>query len=249
MGDFDRQVAWVTGGVSGIGGASARWLANEGARVGVLDIDIDKGASMIGELELVAEQCDVADEAGLHRALDALQARLGAPQILVNAAGVSYAGKVAGHGIAGWRRVLDVNLTGPFLTTRYVLGGMIERGYGRIVNITSGNAQRPTTGSAAYGSSKAALQTLTKAVAYEGAKHGVTCNAVSPGTVDTPMARAFARPPQTLEDLVKGKAFYNPMGALLQPEDIARMVVFLCHPDSRYITGQTQYVNAGGVMP
>lgn len=249
MKDFEGQVAWVTGGVSGIGGASARWLANEGARVGVLDIDIGKGVSMIEELGLAAEQCDLADEAGLHRALDALQARLGAPQILVNAAGVSYAGKVAGHDIAGWRRVLDVNLTGPFLTTRYVLGGMIERGYGRIVNITSGNAQRPTTGSAAYGCSKAALQTLTKAVAYEGAKHGVTCNAVSPGTVDTPMARAFARPPQTLEDLVKGKAFYNPMGALLQPEDIARMVVFLCHPDSRYITGQTQYVNAGGVMP
>ena len=88
MGDFERQVAWVTGGVSGIGGASVRWLANEGARVGVLDIDIDKGASMIGELELAAEQCDLADEAGLHRALDALQARLGAPQILVNAAGV-----------------------------------------------------------------------------------------------------------------------------------------------------------------
>ena len=249
MGDFDGQVAWVTGGASGIGAATARWLADQGARVGVLDIDIDQAAAMIEALDLAAEPCDVADQAGLHRVLDALQARLGEPQILVNAAGVSYAGRVAGHDIAGWRRVLDINLTGPFLTTRHVLGGMIERGYGRIVNITSGNAQRPTTGSAAYGCSKAALQTLTKAVAHEGAKHGVTCNAVSPGTVDTPMARAFVKAPQKLEDLVKGKAFYNPMGALLQPDDIARMVVFLCHPDSRYITGQTQYVNAGGVMP
>ncbi len=249
MGDFDGQVAWVTGGVSGIGGATARSLADQGARVGVLETDIKQGASLIEELGLAAQQCDVADEADLNRALDALHGELGEPQILVNAAGVSYAGRVAEHDIAGWRRVLDINLTGPFLTSRYVLGGMMERGYGRIVNISSGNALRPTTGSAAYGCSKAAVLTLTKAIAYEGAKHGVTCNAVSPGTVDTPMARAFVKPPARLEDLVKSNAFYNPMGALLQPADIARMIVFLCHPDSRYITGQTEYVNAGGVMP
>ena len=246
--DFDGQIAWVTGGASGIGEATARTLSEHGARVGIVDIDIEKAAALIEAHGMSAVACDVADQASLESALDSLQADLGAPQILVNAAGVSYGQKVARHDVDGWRRVLDINLTGPFLTTRYVLSGMIERGYGRIVNISSGASVRGSAGSAAYSSSKAGLQALTKSVAYEGAKSGVTCNAVAPGTVDTPLARAFVKPPYQLEDLVRTRDFYNPMEALLKPEDIARAIVFLCRRESRYITGQTQYVNAGGVM-
>lgn len=246
---LEGKVAWVTGGASGIGESTVRTLAEKGASVGILDIDTDKAASLIEELGLVAVNCDIADQTELHKALDTLNDKLGEPYILVNSAGVSYGQRVAKHDVDGWQRVMDINLTGPFLTARYVLGGMIQREEGRIINVSSGAAVRVVTGSAAYGASKAGLQALTKAIAHEGAKAGVTCNAVAPGTIDTPLARSYFAKPEDLEEAVKTPAFSNPMHALMKPFEIARVITFLCEPDSAHITGQTLYINAGGVMP
>jgi NAD(P)-dependent dehydrogenase (short-subunit alcohol dehydrogenase family) len=133
--------------------------------------------------------------------------------------------------------------------TRAVLGGMLERGFGRVVNIASGTAVRVSAGTAAYAASKAGLIALTKAVAVEGATRGVTANAVAPGLVDTPLMRAVMPTRELLEAAAATSAIANPMGVVLDAEDIAHAVAFLASVASGRITGQVLHVNAGAVMP
>jgi len=246
---FSGKTAWVTGAASGIGRAIARELAGQGARVAVIDLDANGATRVAGEIGGVAIRCDVADEESVARAAHELEKQPGPPDMLVNAAGISHAEPVAAHSTASWRRVLDVNLSGPFFMTRAVLPGMMARGYGRIVNITSASGVRVGAGLAAYGSSKAGLIALTKAVANEAAAYGVTANAVAPGLVDTEMMRKLFPTTEALEAMAKQSPIANPIGKLLQPEDIAHAVAFLCHPRSWGLTGQVLHVNAGALMP
>ncbi len=243
------QTAWVTGAASGIGRAIARELAGQGARVAVIDVNAAAAVRVAAESRGVAVTCDVGDEESVARAVRELEAQLNPPQILVNAAGISLAEPVAAHTTTSWRRVLDVNLSGPFYMTRAVLAGMMARGHGRIVNITSASAVRVGAGVAAYGSSKAGLIALTKSVANEAAAYGVTVNAVAPGLVDTEMMRQLFPTTEALEAMARNSPIANPMGKVLQPEDIAHAVAFLCHPRSWGITGQVLHVNAGAIMP
>jgi 2-hydroxycyclohexanecarboxyl-CoA dehydrogenase len=243
------QVAWVTGGASGIGRAIARRLAGEGARVAVIDLDGRAAAAVAAELGGASAQCDVADEDSVAAAVRELEARPGPPDILVNAAGIAHREQVAVHSEKGWQRVLAVNLSGPFHFTRAVLGGMMGRRRGRIVNISSGSGVRVGAGSAAYGASKGGLIAFTRGVANEAAASGVTVNAVAPGLVDTPMTRAVFGDAAALGATAQSSAIANPMGIVLEPDDIAHAVAFLCHPASRGITGQVLHVNAGALMP
>ena len=126
---------------------------------------------------------------------------------------------------------------------------MITRRHGRIINIVSGSGVRVGAGVGAYGASKAGLIALTKALANEGAESGVTANAVAPGLVDTPMMRMHMPETETLEAAARVSNISNPMGLVLEPEDIAHAVAFLCHPESKGITGQVIHVNAGSIMP
>jgi NAD(P)-dependent dehydrogenase (short-subunit alcohol dehydrogenase family) len=249
MGELDGQTAWVTGAASGIGRAITLELAARGARVGTLDVDAAGARSTAAEVGGVGVGCDIADRASVDTAANELEHALGPPDMLVNAAGISYSAMVAEHDEDAWRRVLDVNLTGAFHVTRAVLGGMIERGYGRIVNIASGTGVRVSAGAAAYGSSKAGLIAFTKAVAGEGARHGVTANAVAPGLVDTAMTRRTMPTDEALQTAATASPIANPMGVVLSPDDIAHAVAFLCHPKSARITGQVLHVNAGALMP
>jgi NAD(P)-dependent dehydrogenase (short-subunit alcohol dehydrogenase family) len=217
--------------------------------VAVIDLDANGAARVAGEIGGVPIRCDVADEESVAMAAGALEKQPGPPDILVNAAGISHAEPVAAHSTASWHRVLDVNLSGPFFMTRAVLAGMMARGYGRIVNITSASGVRVGAGLAAYGSSKAGLIALTKAVANEAAAHGVTANAVAPGLVDTEMMRKLFPTTEALEAMAKQSPLANPIGKLLQPEDIAHAVAFLCHPRPWGLTGQVLHVNAGALMP
>jgi NAD(P)-dependent dehydrogenase (short-subunit alcohol dehydrogenase family) len=246
---FSGQTAWVSGAASGIGRAIARELAINGARVAILDVNGEAAGAVAAEIDGVAVRCDVADETAVARAARELEAQLNPADILVNAAGISLAEPVVAHATASWQRVLDINLNGPFYMTRAVLAGMLARNYGRIVNITSASAVRVGTGVAAYGSSKAGLIALTKSVANEAAAHGVTVNAVAPGLVDTEMMRNVFPTTAALEAIARNSPIANPMGKLLQPEDIAHAVAFLCHPRSWGITGQVLHVNAGAIMP
>jgi len=249
MADLDGAIAWVTGAASGIGRATAIRLVAEGARVGLLDVDGVGVADAAGRLNGAGVECDIADAASVDAATRELEARTGAPSILVNAAGISMSALVAEHDEESWVRVLGVNLTGAFHVTRAVLGGMIERRAGRIVNIASGTAVRVSAGAAAYASSKAGLIAFTKAVAAEGAPFGVTANAVAPGLVDTAMTRRLMPTDDALHAAATSSPIANPMGVVLAPEDIAHAVAFLCHPGSGRITGQVLHVNAGALMP
>ncbi len=243
------RVAWVTGAASGIGRAIAYKLAEQGARLGVIDLVEEAAVQVAEKLGGTAIACDVSDAEAVHRACRELEQRVGPPDILVNAAGVAHGEAVAGHNEESWRRVLDINLTGPFHFTREVLAGMMERGFGRIVNISSGSGVRVGAGSAAYGASKGGLIAFTRGVANEAAAAGVTANAVAPGLVDTPMTRQAMGDAEQLASVARSSNIANPMGIVLQPEDIAHAVAFLCHPDSRGITGQVLHVNGGSIMP
>lgn len=239
----------MTGAASGIGRAIARELAAAGARLAAIDLDGEAAGLVAQAIGGIAVTCDVADEGAVAATARALADTLGSPSILVNAAGISHAEAVAAHASVNWHRVLEVNLSGPFYMIRAVLSGMMQRGYGRIVNITSASGVRVGAGVAAYGSSKAGLIALTKSVANEAAAHGVTANAVAPGLVDTEMMRKVFATTEALESMAKNSPIANPMGRLLQPEDIAHTVAFLCHPRAWAITGQVLHVNAGSLMP
>jgi 2-hydroxycyclohexanecarboxyl-CoA dehydrogenase len=249
MGDLEDRTAWVTGGASGIGLATVERLAAEGAHVGVLDVDDTGAVEVAARYDGGGVGCDVADPESVDAAASMLVERLGAPDLLVNAAGISMSAPVAAHDEASWERVLAVNLTGAFHVTRAVLGGMIERGYGRIINVASGTAIRVSAGAAAYAASKAGLIAFTKAVAVEGAAHGVTANAVAPGLVDTPMTRHLMPTDEALTAAATSSPIANPMGTVLSPDDIAHAIHFLCQTQSGRITGQVLHVNAGALMP
>jgi NAD(P)-dependent dehydrogenase (short-subunit alcohol dehydrogenase family) len=255
VGDLDGRVAWVTGAGSGIGAGVARRLARDGASVGVVDVDGERAADVADEIARLgapafASACDVADVESVTQAAEALTGALGAADVLVNCAGIGLGAQpVATHDEAQWQRVLAVNLSGAFHVTRAVLGGMIDRRFGRVVNISSGNAVRPSAGASAYASSKGGLIAFTKAVALEGAEYGVTANVVAPGLVDTAMTRRLMPTDEALAYAARESRIANPMGAVLRPDDVAHAVAFFCSPASALITGQTLHVNAGAIMP
>jgi len=249
------RVAVVTGGLVGIGLASAQTLAAQGMRVAV-------GARRGGEAEARAAAAaalgnealvlplDVRSADSVAAFCDATATRLGPIDVLVNAAGISTHELVCGHDLGTWRDVIETNLTGPFLMTRACLPGMIERGWGRIVNIASTAARTAVADHAAYCASKAGLLGLTRAVAMEGAPHGVTCVAVSPTWVETEMlrqsaavmARAHGR---SQEAEIAEIARSNPQNRLIQPGEIGALVAFLCSDAAAGITMEDIQVNAG----
>jgi acetoacetyl-CoA reductase len=152
------------------------------------------------------------------------------------------------HDMTVWTDVLATNLTGSFNLARLVFGGMCERGFGRIVNISAGSGFRVGRGHAAYGASKAGVVALTKSLAMEGAPFGVTANAVAPGFVDTGMTRARFPTDEDMQYGATSSPVANPMGRPLLPEEIAHVVWFLSLPESAAITGQTIHVNNGSLM-
>lgn len=248
------RVAIVTGGNDGIGRAIARDLSRRGALVAV-------GARRCGDRRVAeavlretgaahARALDVRDDASVRAFLDAVRGRLGAPAILVNAAGISVHMDVAGHDPHAWQDVLDTNLTGPFRMIGACLPAMLEAGWGRIVNIASTAARAAEPGHAAYCASKSGLLGLTRTVALEGAARGVTAVAVSPTWVETDMLRASAAEHATkagtdINTEIMAIAQSNPQQRLVQPPEIAALVSFLCSNLAPALTMEDIQVNAG----
>jgi NAD(P)-dependent dehydrogenase (short-subunit alcohol dehydrogenase family) len=244
-GRFGGRVAVVTGAGQGIGRAVATRLAAEGAAVAVLDLKAETARQVADGLQRAAAfQVDVADPEHVARVFQEVRSQLGPVDIVANVAGIfGNLAPVRDQRLEDWRRVLGVNLDGTFLCARAGLPGMLERGWGRIVNIASGQAARPRANVAPYAASKAAVIGFTKALALEVAHAGVTVNAVMPGVTDTAMPRDHGSEERLIE-----QGHRNPMGRIGQPEDIAGVVAFLVSDDARYITGQTVAVNGGQVQ-
>jgi 2-hydroxycyclohexanecarboxyl-CoA dehydrogenase len=237
-----NEVAWISGGSSGIGLATARRLRALGARVGLLDLVAPQDAG------LAFAECDISSAAAVSAAAKTLEDELGPPTILVACAGITGSAPLAEYPEDLWQRLLDVNLSGTFHLVRQVFGGMCARRRGRIVLFSSDAAVRPMPGHAGYAASKAAVVALGRVAATEGGPFGVTCNVVSPGVVDTPLARGRWNSRDQLEQTVRDSPVQNLLGVVLDADDVAEAVAYLVSPASRYVTGQTLHVNAGGLL-
>ena len=246
---LDGRVAIVTGGARGIGAAISTALAADGATVAVLGIPDDKArtealrSSLNGTAKLVHfYEANVADPQACETAVQAIIAAHGHIDILVNNAGITKDHTARKMTIEEWQAVLNVNLSGPFYMIKAVLDHMLERKYGRIVNISSVVAHTGNFGQANYSAAKAGLLGLTKTLALETAKSGVTVNAVAPGFTATEMVKAM---PEAAIDIAKGR---TPVDRLGDPTEIARVVRFLIDDNSGFITGATYDVNGGMYM-
>lgn len=177
---LEGRTAWITGAAGGIGQATARRLAASGAVVAGLDVDSRGLSAVFGDDEWPFATVDVRDAAAVERAASNLGDRTGPPDILVNSAGISASASIRSHDLDLWNDIVATNLTGSFNLIRTLIDGMCQRGFGRIVNVSSGSGFRVAALHAAYGASKAGVVALTKAAASEGVPYGVTANVVAP---------------------------------------------------------------------
>lgn len=255
---LEGKLAVVTGGGRGIGAAIADELARLGASVALLGRtldELDAKARHIREqhpVRAIAIRCDVADEASVAEAFAAVRGQLGDPAVLVNNAGQS-AGFAFGETTREvWDRMLAVNLTGTFLCTREVVPAMVQARSGRIINIASTAGLKGYSHTAAYCAAKHGVVGLTRALAMETAKQGITVNAVCPGYTDTDMARSaidnLVRAGRSEDDAMKAITRVMPIGRLIQPEEVASAVGWLCAPEAAAVTGQCIGVAGGEVM-
>jgi NAD(P)-dependent dehydrogenase (short-subunit alcohol dehydrogenase family) len=195
--------------------------------------------------EAIAVRADVATNADVTAAVAAGLDRFGKIDICVNAVGVGGVARVVDHPDELWHHVIAINLTSAFLVCRAVLPSMIDRGRGRIVNITSRAAYRSSAGTAAYAASKGGLLAFSRVLAVEAGEHGITVNNVAPGTTLTPMVeRGIGGPDAQLREAVQSGVLIRPP-RLADPSEIAAAVVFLCGPGSDFTTGTTLHVNGG----
>jgi NAD(P)-dependent dehydrogenase (short-subunit alcohol dehydrogenase family) len=243
MSDASR-VAVVTGAASGIGLGIARHLAAAGHRVALLDRNGEGAEAAAQDLPGgIGVGCDVADRGGVAAAFDRVRAELGPVHILVTSAGIEDFTPVADITDEIWDRILAVNLTGTFACAQAAIPDMQAAGWGRIVTIASSSAESGAPNMAHYAASKGGVISLTKALAVELARQGITANSISPSLVDTPMARkAEAEGKFIGVDVV---APMVPLGRAGTPDDIAAAAAFLCSEGGGYITGQVLGVNGG----
>jgi len=240
-----QRIAFVSGGMGGIGSAVCRRLARNGARVvaGCLPGYEKKDewlAKMRGEgLQVHAAEGDVDDYESCADMFYQIGSVIGPVDILVNNAGITRDGVFKRMSPADWHAVINTNLNSVFNVTRQVIEGMMERGWGRIVNISSVNALKGQFGQTNYSAAKAGMHGFSKALAQEVVKKGVTVNTVSPGYVETDMVRAMK--PEILRSIVE----QIPMGRLAQPEEIASLVAYLASEEAGYITGANISINGG----
>jgi len=243
---LDNRVALVTGGSSGIGRAIALALGKIGARVLIVARDPAKLADVVAELTAAdcaaaAVSADLSDRAEVARAADEAQAAFGAPDILVNCAGLNLRPPLGQLTTRQWDELMAVNLTAPFLLGQRYGPKMAERGWGRIINITSQQAGRAFGNSGGYGAAKGGVESLTRSQAEAWSRHGVCVNAICPGFVITPLTAEVSADPARLAAL----AARTMIGRNGLPEDFAGAAVFLASPASAYVTGQVINVDGG----
>jgi meso-butanediol dehydrogenase / (S,S)-butanediol dehydrogenase / diacetyl reductase len=241
MGLLEGHRALVTGGGSGIGRATCRRMAQEGARVAVVDVDEESAKTVAAEIGGVAHGADVGDLDAFRSVVDSVAAEFGGLSDIYNNAGTSAFNRLHELDPSEWDRVLRVNLTGVWAGFRAAVPHLLANGGGSIVSTASISGTRPAAGEGPYAASKAAVAALTASAALEYGP-SIRVNAVSPGMIRTTMtAPWFQFMPDQEERFVKG----TPVGRVGEPEDIADVVVFLCSDLARFITGQNIVVDGG----
>ncbi|PWJ84647.1 NAD(P)-dependent dehydrogenase (short-subunit alcohol dehydrogenase family) [Pseudaminobacter salicylatoxidans] len=274
MGTLSGRSAIITGGLTGQGLAIAHALAREGANVAVgsyvnemagrrgdaaaypdpVEIAEVRSALEVHGGKVFAAHLDVRDTVVIDDFVGAADKYCGPADILVNAAGTTAEHPVSGHSDELWLKIIDTNLNGAFRVTRRLLPGMIERGFGRIINIGSTAASVGWKENPAYCASKSGLLGLTRCVALEGAPHGVTCVMISPTWVETELMRrnveqivAREGKGRTLEDAMADIATQNPQLRIIQPEEVAALAAFLCREEAKGITMENIQITGGSL--
>ena len=237
------RVAVVTGGSRGIGAALSIALKAAGYSVAANYAGNDEAAEAFRkETGIPAYKWSVADYDACKAGIEKIEADLGPVDVLVNNAGITRDGMFHRMTPDMWKAVIDTNLTGLFNMTHQVWPGMRERKFGRVINISSINGQKGQAGQANYSAAKAGDLGFTKALAQEGARAGITVNAICPGYIGTDMVMAV--PEKVRESIIA----QIPVGRLGEPEEIARCVAFLASDDAGFVTGSTISANGGQFM-
>ena len=240
--DFKGQVAVVTGGAQGIGGAVAERLAGAGAKVVIWDLNVDKAAGFAASLdgEAMALACDVSDWASVTKARDATLAAHGGIDVLVNSAGIAGPiASVADYDNDAWNRILAINLTGTYHTNKAVIPTMESRGYGRIVNIASIAGKEGNPKAAAYGASKAGVIAFTKALAKEVAEKDIAVNCVTPAVANTPILE------QMTKDFTEFMLSKIPRGRFVEVTEIANLTAWIASRECSFTTGAVFDISGG----
>jgi NAD(P)-dependent dehydrogenase (short-subunit alcohol dehydrogenase family) len=272
---LEGRVAMVTGGASGMGRAMALAFAERGASLIIGSLlakhegKLAKGelAFLPGEEQLmntkkeleafggkvVAADLDVCSTESCEKFFELAMKEFGKVDILANAAGITAEHVIVGHSEALWLKVMDVNANGPFRVAKLVLPGMLERKWGRIVNIASTAASVGALTSGAYCASKAAVLGLTRCLALEGAEFNVSCNSISPGWVQTDFQKKWMNDIATTGNMASGEAYIadtiaqTPQKRMIQPKEIGALAAYLCREEAFGITGQDITVSAGSL--
>ena len=239
----DRRIAVLTGGIQGIGAASCRTLAERGFRPVATHLGGgDRAKAFAEETGFPVYEWDVSDYSACEAGVAQIREEQGPIDVLVNNAGVNRDKMFHKMSREEWDAVIQVDLGSMFNVTRQVIGEMRDRGYGRIINLSSVNAQRGQLGQTNYSAAKAGVIGFTKALARESASKGITVNALAPGYTETPMVERV--PDEIMDNILK----QVPVGRLAKPHEVARCVAFLASEDAGFITGATISVNGGLFM-
>ena len=247
------KVAVITGGGGGIGGATARRLGEEGAKVAVLDRNPSTAGITAAAIKSAggtaqAFTCDITDHDGVASTMTAVEAALGPVGILINNAGWDVFKPFVDTTPAEWQKLIAINLVGALNMHHVVLPGMSARRYGRIVNVASDAARVGSSGEAVYAACKSGLLGLSKTLAREHARQGITINVVCPGPTDTALFQEFrqgAKNPEKLDEAFRRSV---PLGRIGQPSDLPGAICFFASDDAGYITGQVLSVSGGLTM-
>jgi 2-hydroxycyclohexanecarboxyl-CoA dehydrogenase len=247
------RTAFVTGGAQGIGRGIATALGAQGFRVAVVDVDVESAQATAESITAaggtaLAVRADVTDTGSVRAAVQTVTDELGPVEIAVNNAGWDDFMNFVDTTEEFWERILDINFTGMLRVTHTVVPGMIERGWGRVINIGSDAGRVGSSLEAVYSGAKGGTIAFTKTLAREVARHGITANTVCPGPTDTAMLQAFAAKSGDGAKVLDGMTRAVPMRRLAQPSDVATAVAFFASDATGYITGQTLSVSGGLTM-
>ena len=243
MGRLDGKVAIITGGARGMGAATVRLFVAEGARVAIADVLDEAGSALAAELGANARfhHLDVTSEANWSDLVSRVETDFGPVDVLVNNAGVLLFKTLLQTSLEDYRRVLEVNLVGEFLGIKAVAPGMVARGRGSIVNISSVDGMKGANGLGAYASSKWGVRGLTKVAAMELGHKGVRVNSVHPGGVDTAMTNYEGTPREEVSERFR----HIPLQRIAGPEEVARASLFLASDEASYMAGAELVVDGG----